>query len=981
MKAKRWSVWMWVMMVTLGLSDLRAQDFDDVINVDEALIDDVSKLTPKAVSSNPTSRVAHAKQIQIEAQVVELRLDQLPALKNEATKRDRLDPLAKKLGWIEQHRGMIWKSKNGLNLKASELDVEKFSKVLTMPKLIVLEGQEASFLSGGELPVIDPDHPEKPMGLRQIGVSMKCVATVRRDGRVRLDLRFENSNVVAAKERFNWLNSLKSLTQVAADPLKEPELPAVVSQAASFVADFVANESLIMALAAGANGVDNVTLVCVTPSMIATGDDANLVQTAPPKPMRFTGQGINSSAGVTGQVVLDDAAIRTKLEASQISVDIPKATVLGQVGSLGALLLVSSAQFDSQVRVVVPHVVLSAATKAPKTEVGDLSRSVTLKIPSPQDFETIRDWNRTEGDLVAFVALPESQEAREQALAHPTRLFEHAYVRAMASRPIDQDASQRPTLVEVQVGQKVVRVPANRVAYLLLPTPQGNSLRYASVCEPQARGIKPIGDLTVIFVTEQFLELQALIGDLEPTAKVTLVEVRDAVLLRGTATSDEQKKSLVELAEQFYPKVLNQLRVETKEALRAEARRDNALHQPLVVQPSSSTIEFVDGAPAQERSKPATPPARETAKADSAKNQIQRVSGEHSRSRLPSLEELRQLREEVQGLRRDVQRLTESLKQPTPRVQPQTPQENQRSEVPPAIRPMRREPQREASRTQPADLDERRQSSHVAKVYAVADLVVPIGPMRPNDATQRAAQLSDAATALRQLITYSVEPDTWSEAGGSSSIVFNDATLSFVIRATNNVHAEIADLLGQLRRLQDLQVSLEMSIVTLHASQVPREINGSNKSGTHTLKSPALQALVKSWQTDRRSNIVMSPKITLMNGQTATVNSDELNTNLIVNGVVSGDRKSVRLALGINGDTLESVVRRQQLTLEEGQSLVLDITSDISAPAKLLKKLPITADAEETRTILKNLNRHDGQRVLLLVTPRVITTEAEETLR
>lgn len=68
---------------------------------------------------------------------------------------------------------------------------------------------------------------------------------------------------------------------------------------------------------------------------------------------------------------------------------------------------------------------------------------------------------------------------------------------------------------------------------------------------------------------------------------------------------------------------------------------------------------------------------------------------------------------------------------------------------------------------------------------------------------------------LIDLITSVVEPDSWSEIGGHGTIRQNDMTLSLVIRQTQQVHQEIADLLEQLRRLQDLQITVEVRLVNV----------------------------------------------------------------------------------------------------------------------------------------------------------------------
>src|SRR6185436_16124208 len=58
-------------------------------------------------------------------------------------------------------------------------------------------------------------------------------------------------------------------------------------------------------------------------------------------------------------------------------------------------------------------------------------------------------------------------------------------------------------------------------------------------------------------------------------------------------------------------------------------------------------------------------------------------------------------------------------------------------------------------------------------------------------------------------------PTQWAEAGGPGSIEPMPSNLSIVVSQTQEVHDQIADLLEQLRKLQDLQVTIEVRFITL----------------------------------------------------------------------------------------------------------------------------------------------------------------------
>jgi len=70
--------------------------------------------------------------------------------------------------------------------------------------------------------------------------------------------------------------------------------------------------------------------------------------------------------------------------------------------------------------------------------------------------------------------------------------------------------------------------------------------------------------------------------------------------------------------------------------------------------------------------------------------------------------------------------------------------------------------------------------------------------------------------SLIDLIQATVAPQTWNTVGGQGAIQPFPTNLSLVISQTQEVHEEIADLLVQLRRLQDLQVAIEVRFIRLN---------------------------------------------------------------------------------------------------------------------------------------------------------------------
>lgn len=245
--------------------------------------------------------------------------------------------------------------------------------------------------------------------------------------------------------------------------------------------------------------------------------------------------------------------------------------------------------------------------------------------------------------------------------------------------------------------------------------------------------------------------------------------------------------------------------------------------------------------------------------------------------------------------------------------------------------------------------------------------------------------------SLIELIKTTISPDSWDDTGGAGAIEPFPINLSLVISQTQDVHEQIADLLDQLRRLQDLQVTIEVRFITLSDNFFERmgidfdfslddnvdirKIRGSERTGglgddsgpsatiglsttgpTSTLDLEFTQGsfgstvpqfgafdantaanfgfailsdlevffLLQAAEGDQRTNILQAPKVTLFNGQTASVMDQSqrpfvtsiipvvgdfaaaqqpvivvLNegTSLNVQAVVSSDRRFCRLTL------------------------------------------------------------------------------------
>ncbi len=232
-----------------------------------------------------------------------------------------------------------------------------------------------------------------------------------------------------------------------------------------------------------------------------------------------------------------------------------------------------------------------------------------------------------------------------------------------------------------------------------------------------------------------------------------------------------------------------------------------------------------------------------------------------------------------------------------------------------------------------ADLLPDQQNSSVLSQMPLDDLLPGASSLGNNPTItpggQGGAAMADFDT-LMQLIRDTIQPDTWDDLGGAGTITPFPGNLSLVVSATQQVHEEIRDLLEQLRKSQDLQVTIEVRMITLTDNFFERigvdfdfEIDdnvdpaqiqddtgssvmfgmdsqgptvdldmvfdqndaynsaipmfGAYDAGTAAQFGFAILSdievffLLEVAQGDTRSNVLTAPKVTLFNGQTASV--------------------------------------------------------------------------------------------------------------
>jgi general secretion pathway protein D len=73
-------------------------------------------------------------------------------------------------------------------------------------------------------------------------------------------------------------------------------------------------------------------------------------------------------------------------------------------------------------------------------------------------------------------------------------------------------------------------------------------------------------------------------------------------------------------------------------------------------------------------------------------------------------------------------------------------------------------------------------------------------------------------SSVQNIIESLIEPESWTndDTGSGAKIVDYEQNMSLVIRQTEEAHAQIEDLLTQLRKMNDLQVAVEVRYITVH---------------------------------------------------------------------------------------------------------------------------------------------------------------------
>ncbi len=268
---------------------------------------------------------------------------------------------------------------------------------------------------------------------------------------------------------------------------------------------------------------------------------------------------------------------------------------------------------------------------------------------------------------------------------------------------------------------------------------------------------------------------------------------------------------------------------------------------------------------------------------------------------------------------------------------------------------------------------------------------VQSGQPQPNQFGPGGAKGGNGADfdSLIELITSTISPTSWTDSGGTGSIAPFETNLTLVVSQTQEIHEQIADLLNQLRRLQDLQVTIEVRFITLNDDffeqigvnfnfNIP--INGSNGvtaiGSTHIpsqvvgdLTGNAVPGTVPSSGT----TLTTAPPVEFRQGsfnaatvpQFAGIGTDSTPTTF--GFAILSDIEAFFLIQAFQGDSRTNVLQAPKVTLFNGQQAFV---SDTSQRPFVISVVPVVGDfAAAQQPVITVLSEGTSLTVQAVVSP------------
>jgi hypothetical protein len=275
----------------------------------------------------------------------------------------------------------------------------------------------------------------------------------------------------------------------------------------------------------------------------------------------------------------------------------------------------------------------------------------------------------------------------------------------------------------------------------------------------------------------------------------------------------------------------------------------------------------------------------------------------------------------------------------------------------------------------------------VTQTYAVADLVIPVdrAPVVVAVESQQAEikrvdpkKIRTVENDLIALITSTVSPRDWSNTGGPGTIEYFPLSMSLVVNQTADVQEQVAELLAALRRLMDLEVSLEVRLLHVPARFCEQVELGHEPK---FLDERHFEELLSAAQKYPATHVFQAPKLTAFDGQEALYHIGEKeNASIYLLPRASADRRSVRLKMELSKHDPQDESRASTVVIPDGNTVVLVGWTEAGV-AQEVPASPVLTKIPYISRLFRNVGYGEEECVVLCVTPRIIVAAEEEEAR
>jgi hypothetical protein len=260
--------------------------------------------------------------------------------------------------------------------------------------------------------------------------------------------------------------------------------------------------------------------------------------------------------------------------------------------------------------------------------------------------------------------------------------------------------------------------------------------------------------------------------------------------------------------------------------------------------------------------------------------------------------------------------------------------------------------------------------------YPVADLVIPPDTRPITVSVGSEVQVSRPRKKLKttqdqliKRITEAVAAGRWVEG----KIEYRAKDMSLVVTQTAAAQREVAALLQTLRHAQEVEVSLEVRMVSV--SEETFERIGIDFEKGASLSGAASGRTIQVVQADQRAKVLQAPKVTCFDKQRVNFRlaEDGAHVALSVTPTVSADRRFVRLHLWLRRDGTED--ERVKAVLADGCSVSLPAWT-VTRETRQEFGPPVLSRIPYVNRLFKSVGYgRETEKVFLMVTTRAIIQE------